>query len=120
MTEAAPVSAGTATVTRSRTVIVSCAPVSACERPSRADAAIAASRSCWRRRAFSNATAACDARTSRTRMSSSSNWSTPRLDRTMTPVTFSPTFSGTHRIDSSISDVPSIWTPRGSFRASGA
>jgi hypothetical protein len=61
-----------------------------------------------------------DASTSKTRWSSASNWSTPRFDRTITPVTRSPTFMGTARIDSSISVVPSIWTPMSSCTASAA
>ncbi|GBC87481.1 hypothetical protein HRbin12_01488 [bacterium HR12] len=111
---------GTASVTRASTVSRSCAPVSAWDRPSRAEAVSAASRSLARSRAFSNATAAWAASTSTTRTSSSSNRSIPRLESTMAPMARPPTFIGTTRIDSSISGVPGIWTPSGSRRASAA
>lgn len=69
---------------------------------------------------MSNATAACEASTSTTRMSCSSNRSTPRFESTIAPTMRSPAFIGTTRIDSSTSGVPGIYTPMGSRSASGA
>ena len=70
------------------------------------------------RRAFSSATDACPASTSRRRRSSASNWSKPSFEMTMTPVTREPYMSGTARSDSSISAVPAICSPNSWFAAS--
>ena len=64
---------GTAATTRASTLETFPAPLSACERPRSADAVLAASRSFCSRLAFSYATEACEASTSSTRWSSSSN-----------------------------------------------
>ena len=89
-------------------------PVSDCDSCRSAPAARAAPRSPSRRLAFWNAAAACGARTSTIRWSSSSNMPYPRLDRTITPTSVSPATIGTASIDSSrSSSVPGIVTEKG-------
>ena len=65
------------------------------------------------------ATAACDASTSSSRQSSSSNFPYPRLDSTIAPIDSLPASIGTASMDSRMSSVPGITTEKSISRASG-